>query len=167
MQTSFLSDQHHVPKFKGLRAILADYITARACFDFSGYSQSIDEDELTRHKYACASPPSCGTYMYSMECAVGQKIALRGLYYGAKPYTAACPDDTQSCVSKTTCCIHQTGDCLIPFSTEELYKVYKLCSRQLQCGWLFASSIDLKSTCPFRKKSNYIKADFQCIDGKI
>lgn len=141
-------------------------ILVGVCCICQGYSQLIDEDDLTRHKYACASPPSCGTYMYSMECAVGQKIALRGLYYGAKPYTAACPDDTQSCVSKTTCCIHQTGDCLIPFSTEELYKVYKLCSRQLQCGWLFASSIDLKSTCPFRKKSNYIKADFQCIDDK-
>ena len=128
------------------------------------FSQLIGDD-LTRHKYACDSPPSCGTYMYSMECAVGQKIALKSLYYGAKPYTAVCPD-TQSCVSKTTCCVYHKGDCLVPYTTEELFDVYKLCSRQLQCGWLFASSIDLQNSCAFRKRSNYIRADFQCIDGK-
>lgn len=129
-----------------------------------GISQLIDDD-LTRHKYACDSPPSCGTYMYSMECAVGQKIALKSLYYGAKPYTAVCPD-TQSCVSKTTCCVYHKGDCLVPYTTEELFDVYKLCSRQLQCGWLFASSIDLQNSCAFRKRSNYIRADFQCIDDQ-
>lgn len=131
-----------------------------------GFSQLLDDNGLTRHKYACDSPPSCGTYMYSMECAVGQKIALKGVYYGAKPYTAVCPD-TQSCVSKTKCCVYHTNDCLILFDTKELFDVYNLCSRQLQCGWLFASSIDLlKNECAFRRKSNYIRADFQCIDDK-
>lgn len=131
-----------------------------------GFSQLVSDDGFTRHKYACDSPPSCGTYMYSMECAVGQKIALKALYYGAKPYTSVCPD-TQSCVSKTTCCVYHSGDCLIPYSDEKLFDVYKLCSRQLQCGWLFASSIDLKNNeCAFRKRTNYIRADFQCIDDQ-
>lgn len=124
-----------------------------------------DNTLTTQHRYACDSPESCQTNIYSIECSVAEKIAMMGVSYGAKPYTSYCPK-TVACVSRSRCCQYQTGDCLVPMNDSELVKIYKDCSQAIQCGWLFASSTELIGQCEIRHRSNYIKADFQCIDGK-
>lgn len=88
-----------------------------------------------------------------------------GVSYGAKPYTSYCPK-TQACLNRDLCCRYEPGDCLLPLNDTELVEIYKECSHSLQCGWLFASSVELSGECKIRDKSNYVKADFKCIDGK-
>lgn len=131
------------------------------CVCVSGLADAL----MTQHRYACDSPESCQTNIYSIECSVAEKIAMMGVSYGARPYTY-CPK-TLACVSRSRCCQYQTGDCLVPMNDSELVKIYRDCSQAIQCGWLFASSTELTAgQCQIRRKSNYIKADFQCIDGK-
>ena len=130
---------------------------------FTGASQ-FTPDVYMRHKYACDSPSSCMTNLYSIECSLGEKIAMKGVFYGAKPYTPFCPN-TMACVPKKRCCEHHKDDCLIPYYMKEMWDVFALCSQGQQCGWLYAKSTELKDNCKIRKKSNYIRADYQCISG--
>lgn len=121
-----------------------------------------DVGKVTQHRYACVSPETCRTNIYSIECSVAEKIAVVGVSYGAKPYSSYCPN-TQACVSVQQCCRYEPGDCLVPMNESELYEIYKGCSQAVQCGWLFASSTELTGDCRVRDRSNYIKADFKCI----
>ncbi|KAL4241050.1 hypothetical protein ACF0H5_001828 [Mactra antiquata] len=111
---------------------------------------------------ACATPDHCQTNFYSLQCSAVEKVAVWGVNYGAKPYTSYCPN-SQTCLSKTRCCGHEPADCVVPMNDTELVNIFTQCSQTIQCGWLFATSIDIKDKCKIRDRSNYVQTYYQCI----
>ncbi|KAL3877704.1 hypothetical protein ACJMK2_035370 [Sinanodonta woodiana] len=129
------------------------------CNDIFGASS-----QMVRSEHACDTPYNCHSNFYSLSCPIREKIAIRSLDYGAKKDTASCPDNRTYCFDKSKCCTYTPGDCMRSFSTNDSFNVYTSCSRGQRCGWIYAPSIDIKESCVIRQRSNYIRAQYECIN---
>ncbi|KAK3580722.1 hypothetical protein CHS0354_005729 [Potamilus streckersoni] len=115
-------------------------------------------------QHACNTPDHCYSNIYSLSCPIREKVAIRSLDYGSKKDTILCPENRAACMDKSHCCTYTPGDCMRSFTTNDSFNVYTSCSQGQRCGWIYASSLDVKQSCVIREQSNYIRAQFECVN---
>lgn len=125
-------------------------------------------DQGLHTRTACSGQCASTHYsQYSMECPVGQKIAIdsQKLEYRWKHSSANCPNTIATCRQHERCCNQSFTDCTTRFTDNQVYQLYQRCSGRQQCGWMEAEALDTNDCSSHSDNMYFVSASYTCVDG--
>ncbi|XP_052087008.1 mucin-17-like [Mytilus californianus] len=102
-------------------------------------------------------------------CAIGEKIAVVGVYAFAKELSTSCPTEItlfNAAVTPDTCCQYDSNDCYILYVGSTYRSYYQLCNGNALCNIQVASVTTTCNQYVYLARTNYMTLYYYCISDQ-